>query len=168
MAKIIGEYHWLFFGLIKCAIMLGFFINAGGLLTIVERRQMAVIQDRIGPNRALVNVPGVALKALLSGPPLLLAGLFAALSYALWPPTLVQVEGSGGVLTGVARGFWMFQGGVLMAWTHVLLLAAYAKRNDAANPLEQALACLEDLRWIFYTGLAGHLALFGLYSSAGA
>jgi NADH-quinone oxidoreductase subunit H len=168
MAKIIGEYHWLFFGLVKCAIMLGFFINAGGLLTIVERRQMAVIQDRIGPNRALVNVPGVALKALLSGPPLLLAVLIAALSYALWPPTLVQVEGSGGVLTGVARGFWMFQGAVLMAWTHVLLLAAYAKRNDAANPLEQALAGLDDLRWIFYTGLAGHLALFGLYSSAGA
>ncbi len=52
MVKIISEYHWLLFGLVKCAIMLGFFINAGGLLTIVERRQMAVIQDRIGPNRA--------------------------------------------------------------------------------------------------------------------
>jgi NADH-quinone oxidoreductase subunit H len=168
MAKIIGEYHWLFFGLIKCAIMLGFFINAGGLLTIVERRQMAVIQDRIGPNRAVVNVPGVALKGLLAVPPLLAAGLIAAISYALWPPTLVQVEGVGGVLTGVARGFWMLQGAVLFAWTHALLLATYVRRNESANPLESWLAELEDPRWIFYTGLAGHLALFAVYSSASA
>ncbi|MCS6899144.1 MAG: hypothetical protein RMJ98_15560 [Myxococcales bacterium] len=89
MAKIIGEYHWLFFGLIKCAIMLGFFINAGGLLTIVERRQAAILQDRIGPNRAVVNVPGVVLKGLLATPPLLAAGLISAISYALWPPALV-------------------------------------------------------------------------------
>jgi NADH-quinone oxidoreductase subunit H len=170
MVKIISEYHWLLFGLVKCAIMLGFFVNAGGLLTIVERRQMAVIQDRIGPNRAVVNVPGVALKGLLATPPLLAAGLIAAISYLLWPPGLVQVEGAGGVLTGVARGFWMTQGAVLVAWTHLLILAAYVRRDKdvAANPLEHWLADLEDPRWFFYTGAAAHLALFGVYSSAGA
>ena len=47
MVKFIGEYYWLIFGLVKIAIMLGFFINAGGLLTIIERRQMAIMQDRI-------------------------------------------------------------------------------------------------------------------------
>ncbi|MCS6902393.1 MAG: complex I subunit 1 family protein, partial [Myxococcales bacterium] len=68
--------------------------------------------------------------------------------------------------TGVARGFWMFQGAVLFAWTHTLLLTTYARRNQSANSLERWLAELEDPRWIFYTGLAGHLVLFAIYSSA--
>jgi len=168
MEKFIGEYYWLLFALVKCAIMLGFFINAGGLLTIVERRQMAVIQDRIGPNRALVTVPGLALKGLLSGPPVLAALLIAALSYALWPPKLVEVGGHG-VLTGVARGFWMLQGAVLFAWTHLLLLSAYIRgeKGRDQNPLESWLAELQDPRWIFYTGAAAHVTLFLAYGSAG-
>lgn len=169
MEKFIGEYHWLLFALVKCAIMLGFFINAGGLLTIVERRQMAVIQDRIGPNRALVTVPGVALKGLLGAPPVLLALLILGAAFALWPPTFVPVEGTAGVLTGVARGFWMMQGAVLFAWTHLLLLSAYVRgdKERAANPLEDALTTLPDSRVIFYVGLALHIVLFALYSSAG-
>lgn len=168
MEKFIGEYYWLIFALVKCAIMLGFFINSGGLLTIVERRQMAIIQDRIGPNRAVINVPGNALKGLLGGPPLLAAALIAGIAFVLWPPTLVQLE-SGSVLTGVARGFWMLQGAVFVLWSHLMILAAHVRSDKdlAANPLEQWLTELEDPRWIFYTGVAGHLALFGIYNAVG-
>jgi NADH-quinone oxidoreductase subunit H len=43
---------------VKIAIMVGFLFNVGGILTWVDRRQSAMIQDRIGPNRAVVKVFG--------------------------------------------------------------------------------------------------------------
>lgn len=170
MEKFIGEYYWLLFALIKCAIMLGFFVNAGGLLTIVERRVAGIMQDRPGPNRALVNVPGVALKGLLSGPPILVALGVLGLSFALFPPAVVQVEGApAGVLTGVARGFWMLQVGIFMLWSHLLMLGSYVRREAgrAANGLEQWLVDLEDPRGLFYVGAAAHVAVGALYGAAG-
>jgi NADH-quinone oxidoreductase subunit H len=48
--------------LIKILIMVGFLFNVGGLLTWLDRRQSAMIQDRIGPNRAVIKVFGVELR----------------------------------------------------------------------------------------------------------
>ncbi len=47
---------------IKILIMVGFLFNVGGLLTWVDRRQSAMIQDRIGPNRAVIKVFGFELR----------------------------------------------------------------------------------------------------------
>ncbi len=44
--------------LVKIVIMVGFLFNVGAVLTWVDRRQSAMIQDRIGPNRAVVKVFG--------------------------------------------------------------------------------------------------------------
>jgi len=46
----------LLFALIKIAIMVGFLFSVGALLTWVDRRQSAMIQDRIGPNRAVLKI----------------------------------------------------------------------------------------------------------------
>jgi NADH-quinone oxidoreductase subunit H len=44
--------------LVKILIMVGFVLNVAGLLTWVDRRQSAMIQHRIGPNRAVIKVFG--------------------------------------------------------------------------------------------------------------
>jgi len=44
--------------LVKILVMVGFLFNLGAVLTWVDRRQSAMIQDRIGPNRAVVKVFG--------------------------------------------------------------------------------------------------------------
>ncbi len=44
--------------LIKILIMVGFLLNVAGLLTWLDRRQSAMIQHRIGPNRAVVKLFG--------------------------------------------------------------------------------------------------------------
>ncbi len=44
---------------VKILIMIGFLLNVGGLLTWVDRRQSAMIQDRIGPNRAFFKIFGI-------------------------------------------------------------------------------------------------------------
>src|SRR5581483_10642871 len=38
----------------KVAFVMGFVLNLGGLLTWVERKQSAIMQDRIGDNRASI------------------------------------------------------------------------------------------------------------------
>jgi NADH-quinone oxidoreductase subunit H len=41
---------------VKIAVMVGFLFNVAGVLTWVDRRQSAMIQDRIGPNRAVIKI----------------------------------------------------------------------------------------------------------------
>jgi len=43
---------------VKIALVLGFAMNMAAILTWLERRQMAMIQDRIGPHRADVKIGG--------------------------------------------------------------------------------------------------------------
>ncbi len=42
----------------KILLIVGFAVNAAAILTWVERRQMAMIQDRMGPHRADINIFG--------------------------------------------------------------------------------------------------------------
>jgi NADH-quinone oxidoreductase subunit H len=50
------QVFWTF---VKIVVMVGFLFNVGAVLTWVDRRQSAMIQDRIGPNRAVVKVFGI-------------------------------------------------------------------------------------------------------------
>lgn len=48
--------NYVLFAIPKILIMVGFLFNVAGILTWVDRRQSAMIQDRIGPNRAVVKI----------------------------------------------------------------------------------------------------------------
>jgi NADH-quinone oxidoreductase subunit H len=50
--------------LIKILIMVGFVLNLAGILTWADRRQSAMIQHRIGPNRAVVKIFGKEIRVL--------------------------------------------------------------------------------------------------------
>jgi NADH-quinone oxidoreductase subunit H len=52
----------VFFTLVKILVMVGFLFNVGAVLTWVDRRQSAMIQDRIGPNRAVIKIFGKELR----------------------------------------------------------------------------------------------------------
>ncbi len=54
----------LLWTLVKILIMVGFLLNLAGVLTWLDRRQSAMIQHRIGPNRAAVKVFGHELRIL--------------------------------------------------------------------------------------------------------
>src|ERR1700760_4470519 len=53
---------FLLWSVIKILIIIGFVFNAAALLTWVDRRHRAMIQDRIGPNRAMIKVFCVELR----------------------------------------------------------------------------------------------------------
>src|SRR5580692_4986036 len=44
--------------IVKILVMVGFVFTLGAVLTWVDRRQSAMIQDRIGPNRAVIKIFG--------------------------------------------------------------------------------------------------------------
>src|ERR1700690_2284187 len=44
--------------LIKIAVMIGFVVNTAAILTWLDRRQGAMMQDRVGPNRAVIKIFG--------------------------------------------------------------------------------------------------------------
>src|SRR4030081_16379 len=44
--------------MVKILIMVGFVLNLAAILTWADRRQSSMIQDRIGPNRAVVKIFG--------------------------------------------------------------------------------------------------------------
>ncbi|MDP9033172.1 MAG: NADH-quinone oxidoreductase subunit H [Myxococcota bacterium] len=48
----------LVMALVKVLIMVGFVLNLAAILTWADRRQSSMIQDRIGPNRAVIKVFG--------------------------------------------------------------------------------------------------------------
>jgi NADH-quinone oxidoreductase subunit H len=50
------------FALLKVLVMVGFVFNIAALLTWVDRRQSSMIQDRIGPNRAVLKLGKLELR----------------------------------------------------------------------------------------------------------
>src|SRR4051812_13300447 len=52
----------LIWTVVKIAVMVGFVFNVAGLLTWYDRRGGAMMQDRIGPNRATLKIFGLELR----------------------------------------------------------------------------------------------------------
>src|SRR5580658_10866944 len=50
------------FAIIKILIMVMFVLNVAAILTWADRRQSSMIQDRIGPNRAVIKLFGKELR----------------------------------------------------------------------------------------------------------
>ena len=56
----LAQWIWT---IVKLAIMIGFLINVAALLTWLDRRQSAMMQDRVGPNRAVLKIGKFELRA---------------------------------------------------------------------------------------------------------
>src|SRR4051812_29644323 len=52
----------LIFSIIKIVLVVGFVVNIAAILSWMERRQSAMMQDRIGPNRAEMTVFGTKVR----------------------------------------------------------------------------------------------------------
>ena len=141
-------YFFLFTGL-KILVVLLFVINTAAILTWGERRQSAMIQDRIGPNRAVIYVPGTVLKVLTLA---VGGGLVAAVAGYAW----VASKRSEPVRLDV--GFVLTELAVMLAWMGIIS-ARRAERRKGGGILNER---IPDARVVFYVGLLFHLLVVAL------
>ena len=144
-------YFFVFTGL-KILVVLLFVINTAAILTWGERRQSAMIQDRIGPNRAVIYLPGAALKAVVLLGGLALVGAVAGYAWlASKRSEMVRLD-VGFVLTELA---------VLLGWMGIVA-ARRAERKTGGGFLNSS---IPDARLVFWAGLLLHVLVAVLRGS---
>ncbi|WP_437715452.1 complex I subunit 1 family protein [Sorangium sp. So ce448] len=140
----------LVLAIVKILIVVMFLLNMAAIATWADRRQGAMVQDRVGPNRAVVYLPSLVVRGIVFFPPALLAALsvFTATRAASAPAAAE---------TMVAAA----QFAVAVAWLGLIVFCASARSGGPINPAEEALARVEP-RNIFYGGVMAHVAVFFL------
>lgn len=133
---------------VKILIVIGFLMNMAAIATWMDRRQSAMVQHRVGPNRAVVYVPGRAVQAIMFLPGVAL-GALSALVFSR--PNSVPMA--------LERFTVATQLSILVVWFNVMVLAWYVQRHKPINSIERALSSVSP-RNVFYTGLAVHAVGF--------
>ena len=134
---------------LKSLLVLGWVMTLAGVLTWVDRRQGAMIQDRVGPNRAVIWLPTVVAQGLLFLPALVVAVLVAYL------PLWLGAQGR-------ARTRWAFlfaELTVFALWSTLLIIAGLVRRRGVRNAFDLFVAWLGDPRRILYAGLGAHVVV---------
>ena len=134
----------------KAVAMVLFGLGLGGLLTWADRRQGAMIQDRIGPNRAVMFVPGRLALAAILVPALLVAGL------AIWFVTAFPVEG----VERASRSQLYSHTALAALWSSALVIAGRVRVRGAVGSFDRFMVGFGDPRRIFLGGLFLHVLVF--------
>ncbi len=129
---------------VKILICLGFFLNMAALGVWADRRQGAMVQDRVGPNRAVVYLPNMMARTIILFPPALLGVLSIFLATGNVPPRLA-----------IERFTVNVQLSVFVAWLSLLILCVKVQRGGAINKAEEMFEGI-DPRSIFFGGLGFH------------
>ena len=144
---------------LKIVVLLGFFLNMAAVAIWAERRQSAMVQDRVGPNRAVFYLPSWAVRLIVLLPPTFLGALAALPAVPSLPAyAAVQLPYAFQILTIDA------QVAVLVGWVSLALLAGVVRRSGALNAFEGWFVDV-DPRTVFFAGVALHAIAFALTSA---
>lgn len=137
------------FTVLKIGVALVFLLTGAAVCTWADRRQSSMIQDRVGPNRAVAFVPSHPLRGVVF---LLSAAVAAPFGIFFW------WRAPGVELARITTGVEVAIG---VTWFSLLLLSAHVRKYGAENALDRAVAAVEP-RMYFYGGLVLHLAALPL------
>lgn len=130
--------------IVKILVIFMFLLNMAAISIWADRRQSAMVQDRVGPNRAVVHVPSHALRAIIFFGSVLVAAPFGFLFWRRAPGIELAR-----ITTGVEVA-------ILVGWFTLMLLSAHVRRNGPENALDRMVSEIEPRNY-FYGGLALHL-----------
>ncbi len=134
---------------LKAFVVVMFGMNLGVLLTWADRRQGAMIQDRVGPNRAVAWLPRPIAQGMALLPALAIAGgvvFFAA-----------TTEAEPGERT--SRALLFSHLAILWTWVTALMIAGRVRARGVRNSFDRFIQTLGSPRRIFYAGISAHLAV---------
>lgn len=137
---------------LKAFAVVMFGMNVGVVLTWADRRQGAMIQDRVGPNRAVAWLPTPAAQAALVIPALAVAG--AIVFFAM------NDESTGVALRGRAMLFTQLV--ILATWVTALAIAGRIRARGPKGSFDHFVQSLGDPRRFVYAGLIAHLIAFSV------
>lgn len=128
----------------KILVIIGFPLLIAPLLIWADRRQSAMIQYRIGPNRAVVNLPAMVVRGILFAPAVAVgAGAVVALT-----------PGSPG--TAAEKLLVSTELAILVSWLFLTVLCWRIHVAGALNRLEELVGSVQP-RTYFYGGVAAHV-----------
>jgi NADH-quinone oxidoreductase subunit H len=134
--------------IVKILIVILFLLNTAAIATWADRRQSAMVQDRVGPNRAVVHLPNWVVRVIVMLPPAVLGAV------SLLPIINgVRIDFASQILPILA------QLAVLTGWFSLLVLCGAVRRGGAMNGGEAMLQGVEP-RTIFYGGVIAHAITF--------
>lgn len=138
----------VFLAILKILIMVGFLLQMAALATWADRRQGAMVQDRVGPNRAVVFLPSIVVRLILLVPPAFLSTLagFAAVR---------GVAGPGAMEAAFAGA----QLSVFVTWFSLLVLCFVVRSKGAQNGFDEVVGSWSP-RSILIAGLVLHVVAF--------
>jgi NADH-quinone oxidoreductase subunit H len=139
--------------LIKVLFAVLMMMNVAVLLTWADRRQGAMISDRIGPNRAVVWLPRWLAQGIAFGPALGMAAL------VFWLVTNGP-EGPGRTTWAIL----LSQAGIFLTWFTGLVIAGRVAKRGARSKFDLWIQSVGG-RTIVYVGLAAHALAFLLGSA---
>jgi NADH-quinone oxidoreductase subunit H len=139
-------------GVVRAVFVVMFGMNLGVICTWVDRRQGALIQDRVGPDRAVVWLPTVLARALALLPAAAAAG--AVLFLAVQDK---QSRGEDPVSMGRAVVF--SQLAIFLTWVTLAAAVAHVRRRGAESALDRALLSLGQPRRIAQLGVLAQVGV---------
>jgi NADH-quinone oxidoreductase subunit H len=146
--------EYLFMGL-KAFFVVMFAMNVAVILTWADRRYGALLQDRIGPDRAVVWLPRRVAQALAVLPAL--AVIAGTLAFAHANKNDVESKPGNAML--------LTHGAIFIIWFTGLVISGAVKRRGAQSWFDSFIESFGDPRHFFYGGLVAHVAAllaFGL------
>ena len=124
------------------------------LLTWADRRQGAMIQDRVGPNRAAIFMPGKLAAVLVALPALALAALALGLAW------LRKSEGDTPIVLGIISS----QIALASVWLTLFVIAGRIRVRGVCNTFDVWVAALGNPRAILGVGLLINIIVLVLFA----
>ncbi len=139
---------------VKILVVIGYLMTMAALATWADRRQGAMIQDRIGPDRAVVRLPSNLARVLVLLPP----GLLGVLALFKAAPEIINAQLPQGraALESMTTGLQL---AILVTWFSLVVLSGTVRKNGPINQAERSIGEI-DPRSIFYVGLIAHAVGF--------
>jgi NADH-quinone oxidoreductase subunit H len=137
---------------VRAVFVVMFGMNVAVICTWVDRRQGAMIQDRVGPDRAVIWLP-----TWLARPAVLLPALAAAA--AVMGLAFLDKQARGDAPVSMARAILFSQLAVFMTWATVAGMVAHVRRRGVDSSLDHAIASLGQPRKLAAAGVCLQLGL---------
>ena len=137
----------------KAVAVVLFAMLLAAALTWADRRQGAMMQDRVGPNRAVVFIPRIWAQVGVLGPAVIAVALFL-----WWVVGNKSIQGAERTSLAILYSHLA----IVSLWATGLLIGGHVRRAGVNGSFDRFIAAVPDPRWFFYGGIACHAATVGV------